>query len=79
MKVRQLVLLYLYFGKGAPDIRVDADRLIYDCLRADCLFAVYAGIDGFWIPGGHLPERVFYNSRGVVFIAHHFLEAACRY
>ena len=27
----------------------------------------------------HLPEGIFDDDRGIVFIAHHFLEAACRY
>ena len=61
------------------DIAIDAYAARGDVIGRVHLAEVYAGICGVEISRRHVPERIFYNDRGVMFIAHHFLEAACHY
>ena len=58
---------------------MDADGALPDLLGAKGLPLIDAGVGGFGTSGGHLPEGVLDDAWGVMFIAHHFLEAACRY
>lgn len=47
--------------------------------RAESLALIDAHVDGAGILRGELPEGHFDDAGGVMFIAHHFLEAACHY
>ena len=65
--------------QGTAIIRIDTDRLPLNLLRTNRLPLVDAGVGSVRVLRRHLPEGIFDNDRGIVFIAHHFLEAACRY
>ena len=65
--------------QNLPNICIDADGLPLNFLRANRLPLVDADVGGVRVLGCHLPEGVLDDDRGVVFIAHHFLEATCRY
>lgn len=54
------------------DVPADADGLALDLAGAGGLAAVDAGIGGLRVLEGHLPEGVFDDDRGVMFIAHPF-------
>ena len=60
-------------------IRIDANCLPLDLLRANCLTLVDADIGNVRVLRRHAPEGILDDNGGVMFIAHHFLEAACHY
>lgn len=68
-----------YNAQRSSDISIDADGLPLNLLWADRLSLIDAGVGGSGVLSCHLPERILDNDWGVMFIAHHFLEAACRY
>ena len=65
--------------QGTAIIRIDTDRLPLNLLRTNRLPLVDAGVGSVRVLRRHLPKGIFDDDRGIVFIAHHFLEAACRY
>lgn len=58
--------------QNLPNICIDADGLPLNFLRTNRLPLVDADVGGVWVLGCHLPERVFDDNGGVMFIAHHF-------
>ena len=62
-----------------PDIPINADGLLLNFSGAFGLALVKAGIGCPGIARRHLPEGQLDDGRGVLFTAHHFLEAVCRY
>ena len=48
------------------DIPIDADAARGDVIGRVRLTEVYAGVDRLGVLRRHVPERVFYNDRGVV-------------
>ena len=61
------------------DVAVYQDGALLQSAHGDGSAQIDAGVGGLRILRGHLPERVLDDDRGVMFIAHHFLEAACHY
>lgn len=64
--------LFLNPLQHLPNIRIDADRLAADLVWAFGLAVVQAGVSVLMVLKRHLPERVFDDPWGVMFIAHHF-------
>ncbi len=50
-------LLLFQFFYHFSDIAVDADRAVGDLFERDRFIFVDAGVGGFWILRGHIPER----------------------
>ena len=74
-----LFITSLQFFQDRSNIFIHADRLFLYFFRCICFPLVQTHIKCMLKCVCHLPERIFYNTRGIVFIAHHFLEAACHY
>lgn len=65
----------LFFSKlfqHFSDISVNADGLPLDFFRGEGFAEVDAGVAGIGPAAGHVPEGVFDDAGGVMFIAHHF-------
>ena len=58
--------------KNLSDIPIDAYAVRGDVIGRVSAAEVYAGVDRLRVPHRHLPEGVFDNDGGVMFIAHHF-------
>lgn len=65
--------------QDTANIRIDASRLPLNLPRTHCLPLVDADVGSVRVLRRHLPEGIFDDDRGIVFIVHHFLEAACHY
>ena len=73
----RLILCVCQYVDHVPDIRIDADGLLLNFFRAVCLPLIDTGIDCLRILCGHLPEGIFDDDRGVLFIAHHLKLCFC--
>ena len=74
-----LFITSLQFFQDLSNIFIHADRLSPYFFRCICFTLVQTHIKCMRKCVCHLPERIFYNTRRIMFIAHHFLEAACHY
>lgn len=62
----------LELSEDMVDVAVKADGPAADLLGAEGLAVVDTAVEGTGVLGGHLPEGIFDDDGGVMFIAHHF-------
>lgn len=72
----RLSLIQIFYH--LTDVGVDTNRLIGDFIGAVALAEIYTDICGVLVLRRQLPERIFYDDRGVILIEHRFACFLCR-